>query len=82
VLLLALVSPIIVLGFLFLMQGFERWMLGAEPVTVRARPMPARADRDANSNRPRDGAVAPARGRAAQHPFTDPFRLATETTRK
>jgi hypothetical protein len=54
-LLLALVSPIIVLGFLFLMQGFERWMLGAEPVTVRARPNPAHADRDASSNTPRTG---------------------------
>ncbi len=81
-LLIALVSPIIVLGFLLLMQGFERWMLGAEPVTVRARPMPAHADHDASSNRARDGAVPPARGRAAQRPFTDPFGFATETTRK
>lgn len=58
--LLALVSPFIVFGFLFLMQGFERWMLGTEPVTVRARTMPVRADRHASSNRPRDGAIAQA----------------------
>jgi hypothetical protein len=71
-----------VLGFLFLMQGFERWILGAEPVTVRARPMPARADRDASPNTPWDGPVAPARGRAARRPFTDAFGFAAETTRK
>jgi len=80
--LLALMSPIIVLGFLFLMQGFEQWTLGAEPVTVRARPKPARADREAASNKPRDGATAPARRRAAQHPSIDPFGFSSETTRK
>jgi hypothetical protein len=66
VLVLALVSPFIVLGFLFLMQGFERWMLGAEPVTVRTRPTPTRADRDASSNRPRNGAIAPARAKGSE----------------
>ena len=63
--LLALLSPFIVFGFLFLMQGFERWMLGTEPLTVRARPKPVRADRHTFSNKPRDGAIAPARRRAA-----------------
>lgn len=81
-LLLALMSPFLVLGFLFVMQGFERGTLGAEPLTVPARAIPAHADRDASSNRPRDGAIAPAWQRAAQHPSTDPFGFATETTRK
>jgi hypothetical protein len=31
VLVLALVSPFAALGFLFVMQGFERWLLGAPP---------------------------------------------------
>jgi hypothetical protein len=31
VLVLALLSPSLMLGFLFVMDGFERWMLGAEP---------------------------------------------------
>lgn len=33
-LVLALVSPFAALGFLFVMQGFERWVLGAGPDAV------------------------------------------------
>lgn len=51
-LVLALLSPLLMLGFLFVMDGFERWMLGAEPKG----PLP-RGDRSLSSARVADGGV-------------------------
>jgi hypothetical protein len=38
-LVLALVSPFAALGFLFVMQGFEGWVLGASPDVVPPDPI-------------------------------------------